>query len=198
MSKKPNEPKLTLEEKALQERVDAMMDPNRTEVAKVAADVNRSLAKELDIKPVETETKPQPEPETKIEVVRQPREQATTAPELPGKLKVKEKPPPKVNAEPEKVDQSTDHAPSKSAEPTVDIDDVRTDEAVDDIVAHESDTMLAIEDAKVDRHKQAVEKQGKKHGSGGWAWLLLALLIIGAGIYLYLTDYKALELIINP
>src|SRR4051812_15250443 len=75
MAKKPKETEQSQDEKALQERVDEMMDTKRnsTDVSKVAANVNEQLAESLGVDA--------PEEFHSITVRKSPK----TAPELPGK-----------------------------------------------------------------------------------------------------------------
>lgn len=95
---------------------------------------------------------------------------------------------PKPGAEDDLADDSA-NAPDKEedaaqeeddiAEPGIDIDDERTDEAVDDIVAHEGDVMLAVADATAaERNREAEKMTGKKSHKGlaAFFWFLVAVM----------------------
>lgn len=85
--------------------------------------------------------------------------------------------------------------------PAVNIDDTQTQKAVDDIVAKEGDTILAVEDAKKDYQiKAVVSKVGFKERlrllfKSRWFLVVLALLILVFA--LPLTRYKILGLVIK-
>ena len=204
MAKKSKEPELTPEEKALQEKVDAMMDPKRAEAAEIEVDEDDSLTEQVEV------SDPNDSKEEVVEVisVSKTRKSVSTAPELPGNESIKEDPE-SVDAveEPKKSDTRKNAEPKEEAVPaksptekSANLEDTKTDEAVDDIVAHESDTMLAIEDAKIDKQKRVAKEiepaQSHKNGSG-WGWLILLVLLIAAGVYLYLTEFKVLEFVIS-
>lgn len=68
---------------------------------------------------------------------------------------------------------------------SVDLDDARTDEAVNDIVSYEGDVMLAVSDATADeRTRKAEEATGKSKKSGGWLsaifWTFVIFIVIVA------------------
>lgn len=79
-------------------------------------------------------------------------------------------------AEPAPEDDITDQS--------TELDDVRTDEAVDDIVAYEGDVMLAVADSTAaERNRQAATAGGKKGRHGAFStifWLLIFLIVIAA------------------
>ena len=182
---KKDKPKKTPEQKELERRVDAMMNPGLPDYsdgtdAPPAAEPEKPAIERLSIKPSKA---------------------AKTAPELPTaakKITVSD-----ANADAEntaakplsidKLDQLTkeivgndkqndDKTAAKTDEgeeepgPSMDLDDVRTDEAVDDIVAHEGDIMLAVADATAaKRSRKAGESAGKSHGLSNFIWFLVAL-----------------------
>lgn len=106
--------------------------------------------------------------------------------EKPGsKPKPTEKPKPgpedDVADDADTPDDKDDAAPNEDdiAEPGIDIDDERTDEAVDDIVAHEGDVMLAVADATAaERNREAEKMTGKKSHKGlaAFFWFLVAVM----------------------
>ena len=64
------------------------------------------------------------------------------------------------------------------------LEDSDTDEAVDEIVANESDTMLAVSDA-LSARKQKLLSSGRKHGGPikhKWIWLLVFVVLLGTAI----------------
>jgi hypothetical protein len=95
----------------------------------------------------------------------------------------KPKPKPEPEPEPGSEDAGPDAADTATpeeddlAEP--DIDDARTDEAVDDIVAHEGDVVLAVADATAaERNREAERMTDKKSHKGlsAFFWFLVALM----------------------
>jgi hypothetical protein len=83
-----------------------------------------------------------------------------------------------ANAPPDKEDDAAQEE-DDIAEPGIDIDDERTDEAVDDIVAHEGDVVLAVADATAaERNREAEKMTGKKSHKGlaAFFWFLVAVM----------------------
>jgi hypothetical protein len=85
---------------------------------------------------------------------------------------------------------------------TADVEDAGTDQAVDDIAAHEADTMLAVQDALGRKHSQSSGQSGglksklKKLLKSRRLWALIIILIIVA-FALPVTRYKLLGLVIK-
>ncbi len=206
MAKKSKTPEQPDPDKLLEQRVDAMMDikggkdkapavDDSSAVSEVAASVNESLSESLSGKQPKT-----PEPEV---------EESKTAPELPSEPEPEkpiEEPVPEVDATPAPVDTPADAEPEPAAEPIAipesDIDDSYTEKAVDDIVAKESDQLLAVEDEKTqDASKAIVSKSSFKDKLSRFFghkrfWLILVtfLLIIFA---IPATRYKILGLVVK-
>jgi hypothetical protein len=155
-------------------------------ISEVAASVNESLVQDLG-----TGKTPLPEMIS-----------AQTAPELPGEKKTAASEP-EPKPEPEIAPESASEAvaePAPIAEPK--LDDSVTEKAVDAIVAEESDTVLAVEDAKTKYEAKAiVSKVSWREKIRGlfahrrfWAVTVVILLIILA---LPVTRYKVLGLVIK-
>jgi hypothetical protein len=88
---------------------------------------------------------------------------------------------PKPEPKPDEPDNADDAAPEEDdiAELGIDMDDERTDEAVDDIVAHEGDVVLAVADATAaERNREAEKMTGKKSHKGlaAFFWFLVAVM----------------------
>ena len=71
------------------------------------------------------------------------------------------------------------------------LEDGATDKAVDDIVAHEGDTVLAVNDALTAR-QQATAQPGRPSGDRAhhkWLWLIILIILLGtaADVAIYLT-----------
>lgn len=80
--------------------------------------------------------------------------------------------------DPAKKDPETSGAvtgPDLDAQST-DLDDARTDSAVDDIVAHEGDVMLAVADATAAERNRESAVPERSHGLSNLVWFLVALL----------------------
>ena len=155
------------DQKALEERVDGMMDVKRTAVSEIAEDVNESLLTA---------------PELSDESVKDTAQVDDTISAEDDDTE--------ITAASEPVAEVTDTEPES-------IDNQATDKAVDDIVADESDTMLAVEDAKVDRGQvikppKSGLKDRLKTAFGGKIGLIVVLLFA-----LPVTRYKILGLIIK-
>jgi hypothetical protein len=97
------------------------------------------------------------------------------------------------DAEPEPAE--TEAAPAETDEPPQapakdPLEDSATDQAVDDIVSHEGDTVLAVDDALTAR-KQATAEPGQPsgpHSSHKTFWIIILIVLLGtaadAAIYL--------------
>jgi hypothetical protein len=174
MAKKKDEK--SEEEKALEQRVDEMMSPNKPDFPKEVAE--------------KAETKGG---EKVAEVYK---------PEIP------EKPPIIMTLEDEKAAEKASEEVA-TTEPNDDdngkdaFDDKETDKAVDDISAHESDKLLAVDDAMAARkQKQAAAVKATSGGKlkkllkSKWTWLLLLLVLI-ALFAVPTTRYKILGLAVK-
>lgn len=186
MVKKPSqESEASKQQKALEERVDEMMDIKRPtgDVSDVAASVNESLAKNLAVD----------EPATKIKVKTgkdaKNSKTPSTAPELPANLKepkemaipATEPDLPKPKTETESAEPEIETEPDDD-ESDVDLDDSQIAAAVDDIVAHEGDTALAVDDAKAARRNKTAPTSSWKDKlrrlvKSKWTWLSLVGLL---------------------
>lgn len=211
-------------QKALEEQIDAMLDPKRP-AGSAAPD---SPAAEVSDKEL-----------PKVNAVSTAAEPAGTAPalsddlrkkigvskadtkplsidkldEITGKISDSDKSDDKAKPK-EKEKPEADDGPNSPAKPAADdkpapqkdldedtagLDDARTDEAVDDIVSHEGDVMLAVEDATRKEHNPQLAAPKDKHKKNGhhilatvmWtlvvfisiiAVLLLVLLITGGEV----------------
>lgn len=131
-------------------------------------------------------------PAKPVTTIKNLKSEETDMPKEPVKISVDDAP--KPQEEPEAM------LPAK--EPTVELEDSETEKAVDDIVAKEGDTVLAVEDAKL------AKQQGKVKSGGGWKAKFRALIRnkwtwIGAAVVLIalfaipLTRYKVLGLVIK-
>ncbi len=215
-NKKGSESEKSPEEQALEQRVDAMLNPkgDKSPITSPAAGPDKD--KPLDIfegksSPVKITVKDSSAPAA-----------ATTAPEVPGKvLKEAGVRPTKVVAEkvsaPEPAPKQAaavevPAADESAAAPTPDveststnIEDTATDKAVDDIAANDSDALLAAEDAA----RSAKTPAAPKKSSGGnwkdklralarnkWTWVGVAVLLV-ALFALPFTRYKVLGLVIK-
>ncbi len=136
-----------------------------------------------------------------------------TAPEVPIDVAADEEPvTPEVAPASEKTPEpEVDPEPTESDEPTPaedlpdELDDPKLDKVVDDIIASESDQLLAAEDEKLARAFTKPERrsfgQGVADFFGGWwhnpitRWLTVLLILgsIGAAAYLPTTRYYALN-----
>lgn len=204
---KGEDDKKTAERKALERRVDAMMDPKRPD---------EPLDEPSGEKPpkVIAVSASAPEPSGSSAA-------AKTAPQLSGQLRKKigitdadTKPlsidkldelaekisgPDKPAAAAEEPTASENPKESESGEPvpgedmndqSADLDDARTDEAVDDIVSHEGDVMLAVADATAaERTREFQEKNPEKKGHhviSTLLWTLVFFVAIVAVLFLVL------------
>ncbi len=191
-NKKPEEPEKSAEEKALEERVDAMMDAKRSDEAPETATHVVTGSKPTIITPTIETTASQAKP---------------SAPVLPRRLlshlAVDETPTKPLLID--KLDQLTGgvtetEAKAETEMPPIvlpdelptdlssDLNDAAIDGAVDDIVAKESDIVLAVEDAQVARRSVLQPSGWEVHVRAvlvsKWTWLtVVALLAVIVGLY---------------
>lgn len=189
--KKSDEPALSAEQQELERKVDAMMSVERTTDSRT----DRPLPTKSTLRII-TDTEP-----------------LKTAPDLPAKLrKAAAKPAEPVTAAAPQFPPAAESAatadpvadpdsgeaaaaPAEAETPTpapipdqTILDDSQTDEAVEDIVAHEGDTQLAVEDAVARQRTEAAEA-GRRPGpvirffTSLWLWLFV--LMAAAVIYLW-------------
>lgn len=233
---KKDEPDKTPEQKELERRVDAMMDPKLPEPSEAApepqAEPDKPAIERISVKASKKSAKPAkavktapelPSAGKKIMVSDASDGDAATKPlsidkldqltksivgDDEGKDKGKDDKagPPKDEEEPA-AEPETDEVPSGEDDKTADddtdgqgesekaakepdpeddtgedtdLDDVRTEQAVDDIVAHEGDVMLAVADATAaKRNRASDDKAGKSHkGISAFIWFLVALIAV--------------------
>lgn len=206
-NKKSKTPEQPDPEQLLQKRVDEMMDIKGNKasdlpvddggaVSEVAASINQSLSESLSSK--------EPDPPA-AEV-----SESKTAPELPAEpapeTPVEEPMPEPAAEEPVEPKAPETGDAVKEAEPVPipdsGIDDSYTEKAVDDIVAEESDQLLAVDDEKTqDADKAIVSKVGFKEkirrlfGHRRF-WIIFAALILIL-FAIPATRYKILGLVVK-
>jgi hypothetical protein len=144
------------EQKVLEERVDAMMDPKRLEAAKPGAS-QAAPAEKDGLPPLDIFAG------------------AKGAPELPGEVS-KSKP---LLDTPETEVAATEEVASQDIPAEIQIDDAASDAAVDDIVAHEGDTVLEVDDASSEQAVQAPQPKKKLHHHPVF-WTLVTLVALTA------------------
>lgn len=179
MAKKSQEPDKSPDEAALEEHVDEMMsvDKHETDVSKLAEDFNKQALASRPLTPA-NETK-------------------STAPELPEAAQAESTEPPTSN-EADNSESQTELAPV----PDQTLDDQKTDEAVDEIVAEEGDTVLAVEDARRKKLTGAAKPPSdwkaklKSFFKNKWTWAGIAVILI-ALFAVPVTRYKVLGLFIK-
>ncbi|HXR50304.1 MAG TPA: hypothetical protein VN778_04740, partial [Verrucomicrobiae bacterium] len=209
-NKKNSEPEQTPEEKALAERVDAMLDPNRPDQSPALQSQSSSAPAASDHPLDIFEGKSAPIPISTKDASDTPAEPTKTAPELPGKAsKQASVESPKSEAEP--ASEPAEPQPEEPAPPAPDIedtnaqlDDSETDKAVDEIAANEADALLAAEDAakagRVVTKKAAPRRSWKSKLvallKNKWTWIGLALILVII-LALPMTRYKLLGLVIK-
>jgi len=165
----------------LENRVDAMMDPRH-------------------LKDSATPAAPTPEPAPAasvippaIDIFQDTKTAPEVSPELLAQIGL---PSPEAPATPPRAPQTL-ITPTPANE--VAFDDPGIDEAVDDIVASDSDALLAAEDARAntttDRPATAQTRRSPFKSKGAWLILLVALLLVIFG--LPITRYKVLGLVIK-
>ncbi|HVV25616.1 MAG TPA: carboxypeptidase regulatory-like domain-containing protein [Candidatus Saccharimonadales bacterium] len=135
-----------------------------------------------------------------------PEEASPVAPadQQPAAAEVSEKPAPAESAPEEPKTTSEQPEPTleelSPGDQTTQVDDADTDKAVDDIAAHEADTMLAVQDALGRKHSQP-EPSGwkaklKRLLKSRRTWSVIVILILLA-LALPVTRYKLLGLVIK-
>ena len=192
-NKKKSESKKTPEQEALEKHVDAMMDPKQPDEAPAKSAPAPSLEKA----------------EPKITAVTIPAGDApTTAPELskPHKITISDettqpllidkideltksiteadtkKKSKKDTAKSKPKAEEVPEAPEEAdiTENSMELDDVQTDKAVDDILAYESDVVLAVADSTAEEHNREVSasEPKKRHVFSTLFWTLITLVVI--------------------
>ncbi len=188
--------------KTLEEQVDAMLDPKRAdesgkkptkpkvnavstaaEPASTAPELSNDLRKKIGIG--DADTKP-----LSIDKL----DEITSKISAPGGDEAQEESKTKVKPEePAETSGDAEPAPQQDLdEGAADLDDARTDEAVDDIVSHEGDVMLAVEDATRKKLNpelaapKAKHKKGEHHILATIMWTLVAFVTIVAVLFLIL------------
>jgi hypothetical protein len=143
----------------LEARVDAMMAPDRPDQPVVKVSENKAEANaDPNLPPLDIFANP------------------TTAPEVPDHL---------LEDIESTIDEAADEkAPGDTVPPQANLDDPTTDAAVDDIVAQESDTVLANEDAATEAMQDEAEPEPRK-GRHPIFWTIVFLLAVAAIISAY-------------
>jgi hypothetical protein len=211
--KKKSEPKKTPEQEALERHVDAMMDPEQPDEAptalapkpaatgtpkitavaapaaeptKTAPQLSPNLRKQITV--TDASTKP-----LSIDKLDELAEQITKS-ETPKKKSKKSTTKTETPEEPEEA-PAPETEPEDITEQSTDLDDTRTDEAVQNIVAYEGDVMLAVADSTAEeRNRQAGAVADEHRGHPIFStifWTLIALvaiLIIALGALLFMGD----------
>lgn len=217
-NKKSKDNDKTPEQQALERRVDEMMDvefdPSKQTVENAPQVPKDSQPMTAPVLPKDLQKNLPPDPAPKIELVAAPVEPAK--PVEPLKIDKLDEMTAEVEAEQEAVDEPQVEASMPEAteevetdndqalEDSTNLDDVATDKAVDEIEAGESDTVLAVADAKQAK-KVATPKPKVGPASEGkfkrllrskWTWIILGLLLI-AVFALPQTRYTILGLFIK-
>ncbi len=204
------------EQDELVRQIDAMMDPKRPEGADSppASDEKEAAPVPTDV-PSSSSAKTAPQLSDKLR--KQLGVSASAASkakpitikqldELTGEIEDSDKPDvPEADAEgtapvpdtdeSDKAETETKPAPDIESG-SVELDDARTDEAVDDIVSHEGDVMLAVEDATAaERNRELNEKDkdaGGHHLLSTIFWTLVFVVVIVAVLLavLFITGGK--------
>lgn len=187
------QPEASAEDEALIKRVDDMMAP-------VRRNLNPAPPQgPYQPKKIEPDTLPRPSTAPPLKGVYKPKT-TYAKPPLVIKLADAEATP---KTESLTVDKAAELAASSSeAMPTEPFGDQKTDQAVDDIAAKESDTILAVEDARVARKTQAVNSQPGRGAKlkallkNKWIWL--GLLIVLLAVFAWPnTRYRLLGLFLK-
>jgi hypothetical protein len=177
-NKKKDEPEKTPEQEALEQRVDAMMDPNKPDEAPVAtAEPPVAEKPAVKVPGAGKGTKTAPRLSTKL------RKQIGAA-DVPAKPLSIDKLDALTESIAEPETPSEPEAPETPdiTEQSMELNDSRTDEAVDDIVSYEGDVMLAIADSTAaERNKQVApipDKKGTHHTFATIIWTLVFLIVV--------------------
>lgn len=203
-SKKPKKPAKSETpdgDPVLVRRVDAIMNVDPT-VTLPPSDPTPSTAKPTKTKtkakakpkkPATTKTAPKLSPKLLEGLETNYESEATTAdPPLVVKLADEGQESPELEAEPEAAPDLEPIEDPTDTETNVDsLEDNDTDKAVDDIVAREGDTVLAVNDALVAREQDQAEATAPagprvKHK---WAWFIFLIIVVGSAVdaYIFLT-----------
>jgi len=188
--KKTDEPEQSADEKVLVQRVDAMMSTELEKVSALAAEKlggKKPAAKSTAV----GDQKTAPKLSAKLlkgvgagEVSEEPKAPA----EPPIVIALSDETKPGPAPAPEVSEAQDEPAPAPPSPDNDPLEDSGTDEAVDDIVAKESDTMLALGDAVVAREQRTAEpgQSSAKPPKHKWVWFLLLVVLAGSAIDVYL------------
>jgi hypothetical protein len=189
--KKPDEPEQSDDEKVLVQRVDAMMSTELEKVSALAAEKlggKKPAAKSTAVGDQKTAPKlpAKLRKDAEADEVSEPK----TPPEPPIVIALSDETKPEAPepAAPDPVPQDDDPAPAPPSPANDPLEDSGTDQAVDDIVAKEGDTMLAFGDAVVAREQRTAEP-GQTSGPSAkhsWLWFLFLVVLAGSAIDVYL------------
>lgn len=158
---KKKKAELPTPDQILEQRVDAMMDPKRPEFQTLPSEPDKGKAEDKVLPPLNIF------------------DGATSAPPVPsdmaGEIPIEQSE--LSNADYNNKDSSASETQDVLTEPQ--LDDAVSDAAVDDIVAHESDTVLAAEDAALKSQNVHEPKPRKIHRHPVF-WTLVAFVAIVA------------------
>jgi hypothetical protein len=168
--KKPEEPEQSADDKALEHRVDVMMS---TELAEVSALAAEKLGDKSD---AAGEQKTAPKLPAKLDQIVEAAE--ASKPPIVITLADEAEPEPAPAPEPAPV-QTQENDP---------LEDSGTNEAVDDIVAKEGDTILAVGDAMVAREQRTASPGQTSGGTAKhkWLWFLVLVVLAGTAVDVFL------------
>ncbi|HSX37057.1 MAG TPA: hypothetical protein VLG13_02995 [Patescibacteria group bacterium] len=171
MAKDKQQPEQTGDQQ-LEAKVDAMMDPKRPEPTFVEP---REESTDKHQEPAAGQPNDTLPP---LDIFSDPK----TAPEVPKDLL---KDIGTVEEAPKKEEvETTDQPPAPEAEP--ELDDATSDAAIDEIVAKESDTVLATEDASAQAASEEVSEAPKKLHHHPLFWSFVAIVAILAIVAAYI------------
>ncbi|HXE10069.1 MAG TPA: hypothetical protein VN554_01450 [Verrucomicrobiae bacterium] len=188
--RKKSEPEKSPEERALEERVEDMMDPKRPDTAPAvpaAASDATTVSANVDVK-----TAPQLSAKLRKQIAI--KDDAAPALKQTGKRRTAasksgSKSEAAAPASPPEKPESP--VPAEEAAPETDptdlstnLDDSRTDEAVEDITRYESDVVLAVADATADSRSRQAEADNPTHPVhhvfSAFVWTLVFLMAVAA------------------
>jgi hypothetical protein len=200
-NKKSDEPEMSADEQALEHRVDVMMS---TELVGADPAVSVPVAEKPDDKKptskVTGDQKTAPKLPAKllknVKSDEAPEPKTPAAPPIVIALADETEPGPNlVSEDGQDTEADVAEAAEFQTEPAQDqnqkndlLEDSSTDEAVDEIVANESDTILAVDDALAVR-KQRLISAGQTHGGfvkHKWIWFLGFVVLLGTAIDLFI------------
>lgn len=174
-------------ESPLEQRVDAMMDPSLPDQPAAPPEAPDTPAtSSTALPPLDIFNDPKTAPDVPKELLKQ----LGAAPAASQ---------PADNARPAKQSLAEEVAPTPAEQPA--LDDDTTDAAVDDIVAHESDTVLAAEDAA--QRPAAAPAGRQRQGRIGtlvrqwWFWLLAIVILLAVGAAVPYSRYRLAGLFIT-